>query len=83
MIKIDLEGGEAAALSGMSRLLRERRPCLLLELHGSQAAADVQRQLAAAGYRLHRMQRGYPEIDSREPERLPKHVVALPAEVTG
>ena len=83
VIKIDLEGGEAAALTGMSRLLRERRPCLLLELHGTQAAADVQRQLVAAGYRLHKMQRGYPQVDVREPARLPKHVVALAAEVTG
>jgi len=83
VIKIDLEGGEAAALTGMSRLLRERRPCVLLELHGTQAAADVQRQLAAAGYRLHRMQRGYPEVDARELARLPKHVVALAAEVAG
>jgi FkbM family methyltransferase len=83
VIKIDLEGGEAAALTGMSRLLREQRPCLLLELHGTQAAADVQRQLVAAGYRLHRMQRGYPEVDAREPARLPKHIVALAAEVTG
>jgi hypothetical protein len=67
----------------MSRLLRERRPCLLLELHGTQAAADVQRQLVAAGYRLHKMQTGYPEVDAWDPARLPKHIVALAAEVTG
>jgi hypothetical protein len=29
------------------------------------------------------MQRGYPEVDAREPARLPKHIVALAAEVTG
>jgi FkbM family methyltransferase len=81
VIKMDLEGGEAAALAGMSRLLRERRPSLLMELHGRPAAADAHSALAAAGYRLHRMQPGYPEIDLSDAERLPKHVVALAAEV--
>ena len=83
VIKIDLEGGEAGALAGMSRLLRESRPCLLLELHGTQSAADAQRQLVTVGYRLHRMQRGYPEVDARQPARWPKHIVALAAEVVG
>jgi FkbM family methyltransferase len=79
-VKMDLEGGEGAALQGMSRLLRQQRPCLLIELHGAQAAAAVRGELRAAGYRLHRMQPGYPETDSDGPEKLPKHVVALAAE---
>jgi FkbM family methyltransferase len=76
LIKIDLEGGEGAALRGMARLLREHRPCLLIELHGSQAAAEAWSELETAGYRLHRMEPGYPEVVSYEPARLPSHVVA-------
>jgi len=80
LIKMDLEGGEGAALRGMLRLLRERRPCLLIELHGAQAAAEAAGELRAAGYRLHLIQDGFPEVDSGEPARLPKHVVAMSPE---
>jgi hypothetical protein len=80
LIKMDLEGGEGAALRGMLRLLRERRPCLLIELHGAQAAAETARELRAAGYRLHLIQDGFPVVDSGEPARLPKHVVAMSPE---
>lgn len=51
-IKIDVEGGEVGVLQGARRLLTERRPGLLLELHGPEAAAGVWRQLGEAGYRL-------------------------------
>jgi FkbM family methyltransferase len=77
VIKMDLEGGEGAALQGMSRLLRERKPCLLIELHGPQASAEVAAELRAAGYHIHRMQKGYPEADSILPHELPRHIVAL------
>lgn len=33
LIKIDIEGAEVMALRGMERLLRDRRPTLLLEVH--------------------------------------------------
>jgi FkbM family methyltransferase len=77
VVKIDLEGGEGLALAGMERLLRQARPRLLIEVHGPQAAAEVSRRLAAAGYRLHRMQAGYPSLAPGDPARLPKHIVAL------
>jgi FkbM family methyltransferase len=35
LIKIDVEGMELAALKGMQRTLRERRPELFIELHGA------------------------------------------------
>jgi hypothetical protein len=67
----------------MARLLREHGPCLLIELHGEQAAAETWSELAPAGYRLHRMEPEYPEVVSYEPARLPKHVVARAPEAAG
>ena len=76
--KLDLEGGEGPALQGMARLLSLRRPILLLEIHGDQAAAEVVRELERAGYSLHAMSSGYPSLAGRPPSALPRHVVALP-----
>ena len=78
---MDLEGGEGAALKGMARLLREHLPCLLIELHGTQAAGEAWSELSAAGYRLERMEPGYPEVVSYDPARLPNHVVARAREM--
>jgi hypothetical protein len=81
VVKLDLEGGEGQALAGMRRLLREHPTCLLIEVHGPRAAEEVVRELAAAGYRLHRMESGYAEIDPRQAS-LPRHVVARATEAT-
>jgi FkbM family methyltransferase len=51
-IKIDVEGGEGMVLRGMKRLLREARPHLVLEIHGSDAAEEVFDELTGAGYVL-------------------------------
>jgi FkbM family methyltransferase len=83
VVKLDLEGGEGAALQGMSRLLREQGPCLLVELHGPQASAEVAGVLRTAGYHIHRMQDGYPEADATLPHELPRHIVALPSQEKG
>jgi FkbM family methyltransferase len=61
LVKIDVEGGEALALEGMARLLREARPQVLVELHGPEATESARQQLLAANYRLHSMEPGYPE----------------------
>jgi FkbM family methyltransferase len=81
VVKLDLEGGEGQALAGMRRLLREQPPCLLIEIHGPQAAEEVVQELAAACYRLHRMESGYAEIDAIQAS-LPRHIVARAVEVT-
>jgi FkbM family methyltransferase len=78
-VKMDLEGGEGGALAGMSRLLREKRPVLVIELHGLQAGEEVGRVLSAAGYRLHRLEAGRPSIEGGA---LPKHILALAAEAS-
>jgi FkbM family methyltransferase len=50
VLKIDIEGAEAMALCGAVRLLRERRPRLVIELHGANAAREVLTILWGFGY---------------------------------
>lgn len=50
LIKIDIEGGEGAALRGAERLLAEQRPTLLIELHGQAAVQEVFKVLARHNY---------------------------------
>jgi FkbM family methyltransferase len=57
IVKMDIEGAECRALRGMSRVLREARPKLLLELHPAAISeiggsiAEVDSILRALGYR--------------------------------
>jgi len=66
LIKMDIEGGEAAALRGARRLLRQAKPILLLELHEAQAAeaGTVFDGLQQMGYEIRRLVRQYPVITS-------------------
>jgi len=51
-IKMDIEGAEELALSGMHRILRESRPLVLVEFHNPEAwAARI--ELTNAGYQLY------------------------------
>lgn len=50
VVKIDVEGGELEVLAGMSRLLRERHPAIIAEMHGKNIACCE--LLRAAGYRI-------------------------------
>jgi FkbM family methyltransferase len=78
LIKIDVEGGEAAVLEGMSSTLKSDRPAILIELHGPEATGAVQKILASAGYALHAMRGGYPELG--EITGWKTYAVALPRE---
>jgi FkbM family methyltransferase len=49
-IKLDVEGAEAAAVSGMMETLERHRPSLMIELHGRQAAEATLPQLARLRY---------------------------------
>ena len=51
-VKIDIEGGEAAALRGAARLLAERQPALLIETHGADVERECAELLRDAGYRV-------------------------------
>lgn len=76
LVKIDLEGGEGAALFGMKRLLRERRPTLLIELHGQAPAEEVWQRLTSAGYLLFDLERDSRPVRGQEDLRPKSHILA-------
>jgi FkbM family methyltransferase len=78
IIKMDIEGGEVLALSGMERLLTEKCPLILLELHGFEAAKVVWGGLLKADYRIYRMKPGLPPICSLEELDWKAYLVAKP-----
>ena len=51
LIKIDIEGAEEFAVSGMELTLSRDRPVLLLEIHGRPAAEKTFQKLEGANYR--------------------------------
>ena len=63
-VKMDIEGGEVLAFPGMRRILAEGRPLVLLELHGPESAQAAWKALTGAGYTIHRMQPGTPQVSS-------------------
>lgn len=81
-IKMDIEGGEADALEHGERVLSERRPKLLIELHSPDQDLRVGRVLARLGYRVVRAENGEPikHLDRGWPDPDGMHgvVVALP-----
>jgi FkbM family methyltransferase len=50
VLKIDVEGAEAGVLRGASGYLRERRPALLLSVHGAGPRAECLEFVRALGY---------------------------------
>lgn len=74
LIKMDIEGAEAQALSGMSRILHESHPVLVMELHGEEgkrAAATLER----LGYPLLDLER-HAAYSTGSDSPLPHHVIA-------
>ena len=55
LLKIDVEGHEPAVLRGMEAQLRERRPSLLIEVLGTEAADRVDAIVRPLSYQLFRM----------------------------
>jgi FkbM family methyltransferase len=51
LVKIDVEGAESQVLRGMTRVLREHQPTLIIEIHGDQGP-PVEAILGEAGYRI-------------------------------
>ncbi len=56
-IKIDVEGAEALALSGMRRVLREARPIIVIEFHNEDGWAG-RHELFSAGYSMYDLNGG-------------------------
>lgn len=78
VVKIDIEGGEVAALRGMSRLLRQVRPLILLETHSQACSQAAWQLLTEAGYRLCWMKKGYPVLSHQGALPRRAYLVAFP-----
>jgi len=52
VIKIDVEGSEAAVLQGSEDIFRFAKPLLVCEIHHEQASSDVTRWLLERGYKF-------------------------------
>lgn len=74
-IKMDIEGAEALALSGMQRILRKSHPILLIEFHNKKGWEGRQ-LLYAAGYTLYDID--LQKINSNKNTPRVYHVLALP-----
>jgi FkbM family methyltransferase len=76
-IKIDIEGAEALALRGMTRILQAARPVLFIEFHNEEGWSG-RKELYAAKYDLYDMQ-GRKVDPKNDAERL-YHCLAFPTE---
>jgi FkbM family methyltransferase len=75
LIKMDVEGAEAAALRGAARLLSECKPTLICELHETNVAViDV---LEALGYNARTVER--PDVAPRDADWWGAHILATPS----
>ncbi len=78
VVKIDIEGGEVAALRGMRRLLHQVRPLVLLETHTQACTEAAWQLLTQAGYRLCWMRKGYPALNRQAALPRRAYLVAFP-----
>jgi FkbM family methyltransferase len=78
VVKMDIEGGEVMALPGMQRILAERHPLMLMELHGPESSRVAWEELTSAGYEICWMRPGYPVISSLEAMGWKAYIVARP-----
>lgn len=78
IIKIDIEGSEILALPGMSRVIHDRKPILLIELHGPEAAQASWDFLMREEYRICRMTSNYPKVERLQELDWKSYLVALP-----
>jgi FkbM family methyltransferase len=73
VVKMDIEGGEARALRGMTRLLRHAKPTIVLEYHGKVGWPGIE-ALIEAGYSFESMSGeplpGPPSPDTEVPEQV-------------
>ena len=75
LIKMDVEGAEAAVLRGAQKILRDARPVLFIALHGDEQCKTCASILRHAGYSIHSLDgqrlNGMPSVDE---------IYALPVE---
>jgi hypothetical protein len=56
-IKIDVEGAEASVLRGARRILTERMPSMVVEMHHPEVEAQCRELLRSCGYEPHTVTR--------------------------
>lgn len=83
LIKIDVEGGEGMVLQGAQRLLAEKSPTLLIELHGPEAAQSVWGQLMQFGYTVRELKPGLPQVTAPSELGWKAYIVAIPPRQDG
>lgn len=74
VIKIDVEGSEAAVIAGATAILREKRPSVIIELHGT--GLEVMRELCARSYCAVPLERASNICDAH----WNSSIIAIPAE---
>jgi FkbM family methyltransferase len=74
LVKMDVEGGEADVLAGMRRLLAEKRPTLLVALHGTDQWTRCRGLFDEAGYGIRDL-----AGEVVDPASEPDEIVARPA----
>ncbi|MEO5951971.1 MAG: FkbM family methyltransferase, partial [Chloroflexia bacterium] len=62
VLKIDIEGAEAAALAGAEKLLAQYHPAIICEVHGIEAALAVADRLAGMGYVMRVLGKNGPHV---------------------
>ena len=83
LVKLDIEGGEGQAIKGMRRILQEKRPTLLIELHGQEAAQAVLSQLGKQDYAVRDLASGKVIADAEQALDWKSYVIAEPKRQNG
>lgn len=77
LLKMDIEGGEVLALSGMKRLLQEENPIILLEIHGQEAIQFTWDFLTGHGYNIYLMKSDLEQVTSPQCLDWKSYIVAM------
>jgi hypothetical protein len=74
----DVEHAEGRVLRGMQSVLKEHRPCLLIEMHGPEAIREAFGEIVTAEYRLAKLPKLEPVKDVNEISLL-GHYLGIPS----
>lgn len=80
LIKMDIEGGAVQAVKGMTRLIAQARPVMLVELHGPEEAQAVWDLLTQNAYSIHRMDEKYSTVTDFSQLDWKEYLIGLPVE---